>query len=201
MPVSSLIISSVKFRSEKDFFYQIVTHSPVSRHSEAFISYGAHSNTKLYTEYGFFIHDNPHEYLPVSLRDLQSFFHNEHQICPSWREKVQILRESRLAENLGISIGEGLGWNLKAALKIASFDRAKLGEWHHVYQEETFSNLHNLMVEFTRFLIEHLMKSLSKMQAVMNTTENFTIAIELVASQVDILVNTLADLENNKMVF
>jgi hypothetical protein len=35
----------------------------------------------------------------------------------------------------------------------------------------------------------------------MNTTENFTIAIELVASQVDILVKTLADLENVKTVF
>ncbi len=172
----------------------------MSRHSEAFISYGAHNNTKLYTEYGFFIRDNPHEYLPVSLRDLQSFFHDKHLICPSWKEKVQILQESRLAENLGISIGDGLGWNLKAALKIVSLG-AKLAEWHHVYQEESFSNLHNLIVEFTRFLLEHLMKSLSKMQAVMNTTENFTIAIELVASQVDILVNTLADLENIKMVF
>jgi hypothetical protein len=201
VPVSSLLISSVKFRSEKDFFYQIVTHSQVSRHSEAFISYGAHSNTKLYTEYGFFIHDNPHDYLPVNLRDLQSFFNDRHQICSSWKEKVQILQESRLAENLGISMGEGLGWNLKAALKIASFDRAKLGEWHHVYQDETFANSHNLIAEFTRFLLEQLVKSLSKMQAVMNTRENFTIAIELVASQVDILAKTLADLENVKLVF
>jgi hypothetical protein len=178
-----------------------VTHSPVTRHSEAFISYGAHNNTKLYTEYGFFIHDNPHDYLPVSLRDLQSFFQDKHQICPFWKEKVQILQESRLAENLGISIGEGLGWNLKAALKIASLDGGKLAEWHHVYQEERFANSHNLIVEFTRFLLEHLMKSLSKMKAVMNTTENFTIAIELVVSQVDILVKTLADLENVTMVF
>ncbi len=113
---------------------------------------------------------------------------------------MRILQESRLAENLGISIGEGLGWNLKAALKIVSLDGSKLAEWHHVYQEETFANSHNLIVEFTLFLLEQLMKSLSKMQAVMNTTENFTIASELVASQVDILVKTLADLENVKMV-
>ncbi len=115
---------------------------------------------------------------------------------------MQILQESRLAENLGISTSEGLGWNLKAALKIVSLNGPKLGDWHHVYQEETFSSSHNLTVKFTRFLLERLMKSLSKMQAVMmNTTENFTIAIELVANQLDIMVKTLGDLENVKMVF
>jgi hypothetical protein len=168
-----------------------VTETPVRKYGEAFISYGAHNNSKLYTEYGFTIPDNPHDFFPVSLHSIRDFLRQPHLSCQCWEEKVEILTKSHLAENLGISADDGLSWNLKAALRIACLEAAELANWHVVYQEESFSSSLNLLTDFTRFLLHQLGKSLMDMRAVTYATEHFKIAIELVASQVLLLEKTL----------
>ncbi|KAK0096784.1 hypothetical protein PV326_004419 [Microctonus aethiopoides] len=40
-------------------FYQIQTLKSISKNSQVFINYGAHNSLKLFTEYGFFIPNNP----------------------------------------------------------------------------------------------------------------------------------------------
>jgi hypothetical protein len=175
-----------------------VTNTPVRRYCEAFISYGPHSNTKLYTEYGFTIPDNPHDFFPVHLTDIRSFLTQQqlepaHVLC--WKEKVNILTTlSHLADNLGITAGDGLSWSLKAALRIVHMDTTELDNWSSIYQddEETLSGKY--LADFTRYLLQRLQNNLSQMRALCHTTKDFSIAIDLVASQVQLLENTVESL-------
>ena len=173
-----------------------MTETPVPRYAEAFISYGAHNNTKLYTEYGFTIPDNPHDFFPVNLKDIREFLSQQHPATSFWEEKANILTTiSHLADNLGITVDEGLSWSLKAALKVFLMDATELNSWSSVYQVESFD--HNYLTDFTRFLLKQLKRSLVKMQAIVRPSKDFPLAIDLVAGHVGLLEKTLADLSGS----
>lgn len=44
-----------------ELFFQLITLSQSKKHEQVFISYGAHDNVKLFTEYGFFIPGNTYD--------------------------------------------------------------------------------------------------------------------------------------------
>jgi hypothetical protein len=167
----------------------------VRRYSEAFISYGPHNNTKLYTEYGFIIPDNPHDFFPVNINDINAFLSPKQQEPELWGEKVSILTTlSHLADNLGITAGEGFSWSLKAALRIAHMNVTELDNWSSIYQEDDEALNHIYLVDFTRFLLHRLQNNLAEMQGLCNTSKDFSLAIDLVVSKVNLLEKTVHNL-------
>lgn len=52
--------------------YTIVTEKLFKKHSEVFINYGPHSNTKLFLEYGFIVPSNPQDYIHLSADEIIS---------------------------------------------------------------------------------------------------------------------------------
>lgn len=52
--------------------YTIVTEKLFKKHSEVFINYGPHSNTKLFLEYGFIVPSNPQDYINLSVDEIIS---------------------------------------------------------------------------------------------------------------------------------
>lgn len=52
--------------------YTIVTEKLFKKHSEVFINYGPHSNTKLFLEYGFIVPSNPQDSVSLSANEIIS---------------------------------------------------------------------------------------------------------------------------------
>ncbi|CAG9768686.1 unnamed protein product [Ceutorhynchus assimilis] len=51
-------------------FYQLITMTGFSKYEQIFISYGAHSNDKLFMEYGFFIPGNVFDFVKISFKEI-----------------------------------------------------------------------------------------------------------------------------------
>lgn len=52
--------------------YTIITQTSFNKHSEVFINYGPHSNTKLFLEYGFIVPNNPQDAIHLSAKEIIS---------------------------------------------------------------------------------------------------------------------------------
>ncbi|XP_066144025.1 SET domain-containing protein 4 [Euwallacea fornicatus] len=52
------------------YFYQLTTMTGFKKYQQFFISYGAHSNEKLFMEYGFFIPGNVFDFVRINLREV-----------------------------------------------------------------------------------------------------------------------------------
>ena len=56
--------------------YEIKTHTSYQSYQQVFISYGCHSNQKLFIDYGFCLPDNPHNTIEISYGEYKNQMHN-----------------------------------------------------------------------------------------------------------------------------
>lgn len=87
--------------------YTIVTEKLFKKHSEVFINYGPHSNTKLFLEYGFIVPSNPQDSIYLSANEIIS--KTEKTLNKNRMEK---LRSYDLLEG-HYCTSEGLSWSTR----------------------------------------------------------------------------------------
>ncbi|XP_055321113.1 SET domain-containing protein 4 [Sitodiplosis mosellana] len=92
--------------------YQLYTTVPFSKYEQVFISYGALDNTKLLTEYGFFVPNNKHDFVEIQRKDIDI-----HLKMVPYRIKILISNES-LDQNLFITRANGFSHNIRILIYI-----------------------------------------------------------------------------------
>lgn len=92
--------------------YQLYTTVPFSKYEQVFISYGALDNTKLLTEYGFFLPNNKHDFVEIQRKDIDCYL----KTIP-YRIKMLISNES-LDQNLFITRANGFSHNIRILIYI-----------------------------------------------------------------------------------
>jgi hypothetical protein len=96
--------------------YDIRTLVPFAKYTQVFIHYGYHSNLKLYTEYGFILPLNPHDFIPFMFEEILNsikYTYPEKFNCSA--SKLDFLKCHSLAENLSCNF-DGLSFNVKAVI-------------------------------------------------------------------------------------
>lgn len=103
-----------------ELFYELISEVTFTPYSQIFISYGVHNNTKLLTEYGFFLPGNHQEYLEITLDDINAFIKYDPDLRPLkiHREKYCFIAEHHLEEQLFFVPGDLLSHNLAVCLII-----------------------------------------------------------------------------------
>lgn len=92
--------------------YQLYTTVPFSKYEQIFISYGTLDNTKLYTEYGFFVPNNKHDFVEIKRKEMDGYL----KLIP-YRIKMLISNES-LDQNLFITQANGFSHNIRILIYI-----------------------------------------------------------------------------------
>lgn len=92
--------------------YQLYTTVPFSKYEQVFISYGTLDNTKLLTEYGFFVPKNKHDFVEIQRKDIESYL----KTIP-YRIKMLISNEN-LDQNLFITRANGFSHNIRILIYI-----------------------------------------------------------------------------------
>ncbi|XP_067643917.1 SET domain-containing protein 4 [Eurosta solidaginis] len=89
-------------------------------YSQLFISYGALSNYKLLTEYGFFLPRNPHDYFSFSLTDVEEFLKHDqvHRNMFLHRNKFVFIRNHNLNDEMFVHLDDGASHNLCVVLHL-----------------------------------------------------------------------------------
>lgn len=92
----------------------------ISPRSQLFISYGALSNFKLLTEYGFFITQNRHDYSCFSLRDIEDFLKQDktYSNLILHRNKFVFIRHHNLHDEMFVHLEDGASHNLCVVLHL-----------------------------------------------------------------------------------
>uniref|UniRef100_A0A034VIX6 SET domain-containing protein 4 n=1 Tax=Bactrocera dorsalis TaxID=27457 RepID=A0A034VIX6_BACDO len=94
--------------------------SAISPRSQLFISYGALSNFKLFTEYGFFITQNRHDYFSFSLTDVEDFLKHDktYSNLILHRNKFAFIRQHNLHDEMFVHLDDGASHNLCVVLHL-----------------------------------------------------------------------------------
>lgn len=107
--------SLIEKQNNKSFF-QLVTNKPYEPAEQIFISYGSLSNLKLFTEYGFSIDQNAHDYFEITLGDIEALLKTERKGFFVHANKFKFIREHNLADQMFIHVKDGLSHNLQVVL-------------------------------------------------------------------------------------
>lgn len=107
----SFQITSASLRSAR---YELYTAVSFQKYEQIFISYGALDNAKLLTEYGFFLPNNPNDFIEI---DASEMCVDQYIKRMPYKMKV-IVRENNLDKNLYISRANGFSHNLKLLIYI-----------------------------------------------------------------------------------
>ena len=105
--------------------YEIRTCVPFAKYTQVFIHYGYHSNLKLYTEYGFILPLNPHDFIPFMFDEILNSIKDTYpEKCNCSASKLDFLKVHSLTENLSCSF-EGFSFNVKAVIYVCVTSESK----------------------------------------------------------------------------
>jgi hypothetical protein len=105
--------------------YEVRSLVPFAKYTQVFIHYGYHSNLKLYTEYGFILPLNPHDFIPFMFEEILNAIKDtypEEFNCSA--SKLDFLKVHNLTKNLSCNF-EGLSFNVKAVIYICMTSESK----------------------------------------------------------------------------
>lgn len=92
--------------------YQLYTTVPFAKYEQIFISYGALDNVKLFTEYGFFVPNNKHDFVEIKRKDIDSRLK---QI--PYRIRALLAKEN-IDQNLFVNRANGFSHNIRIIIYI-----------------------------------------------------------------------------------
>ncbi|XP_017063483.1 SET domain-containing protein 4 [Drosophila eugracilis] len=106
----------------KDYVLTLKTlpYSKTKSYEQLFISYGALSNFKLLTEYGFCLKGNKHDYFEISLLDIEHMVKNNKVLSTQTyhRNIFKFIREHNLNDQMFVHINDGCSHNLRVVLHL-----------------------------------------------------------------------------------
>lgn len=183
--------------------YTIFTDNLFKKHSEVFINYGPHSNTKLFLEYGFIVPSNPQDSVYLSAKEIIS-------------KTGKRLNENHMKKLKSYSLldghyctSDGLSWSTKVLTYLLLYsDRLNDEELkNRVYSNmfdvneiEAITKIGSIIVEAklkeTKTWETNMLTELENIQAKKST--GFVVAAELVKENRKLLENCLRSLINVK---
>lgn len=102
--------------------YRLITKTAYKRHEQIFISYGPHSNMKLYLEYGFFIANNCHDKIDAELDDVLRFYDYAKHMDLERDNKLLFILRHKLSSEMFVS-RDGASYNLGFVLFILNCNK------------------------------------------------------------------------------
>ncbi|XP_075164449.1 SET domain-containing protein 4 [Haematobia irritans] len=118
-------------------------NSKISPFKQIFISYGALTNLKLFTEYGFFLPSNRHDYFDISLNDIENFLHTEKSFKGKLfhKNKFKFIRDHNLCDQMFIHRYEGISHNLHVVLHLLFREES---HFPNILNQVAFGSVENL---------------------------------------------------------
>ncbi|KAH8395123.1 hypothetical protein KR215_010851 [Drosophila sulfurigaster] len=94
--------------------------SELQPYEQLFISYGALSNLKLLTDYGFYLERNAHDFFEFSLSDIEQLIaHNRKLAAQTYHRNIfKFIREHNLYDQMFVHIDDGCSHNLRVVLHL-----------------------------------------------------------------------------------
>lgn len=182
--------------NKKQEFYRIKTLKPFCRGSQVYINYGSHDNSKLFIEYGFFIPDNPLDYVSFN------FYHIEECLLSFPEFSNNFILSQSFHHSMGFT-SEGINYNAKIVLFILSTelteDQCKIKVYNGIFSCEDSLKINALAIKILDIRMSELVKQLSAMRQLKNGTESFIIAMGLVEEYINLLNRSLKQLCTNKI--
>ncbi|XP_049541136.1 SET domain-containing protein 4 [Anopheles darlingi] len=120
----SLTVNQIRDRLAKgkplELCYDLFIEREFDRGAQIYISYGTHNNTSLLLEYGFFLTNNPNDFVELTLEDVNAFIRHDPELrCLRLpREKYCFLSDHQLNEQLFFVEDDLLSHNLTVCLTI-----------------------------------------------------------------------------------
>lgn len=125
--------------TDNGILYQLYTTVPFSKYEQVFISYGALDNTKLLTEYGFFVPGNKHDFVEIRRKDIDDYL----KMIP-YRIKMLISNES-LDQNLFITRANGFSHNIRILIHIVcNASRATTATDENYYKKIIYGDINEI---------------------------------------------------------
>ncbi|XP_022218502.2 SET domain-containing protein 4 [Drosophila obscura] len=92
----------------------------IKPYEQLYISYGALTNLKLLTEYGFWLKGNAHDYFEVSLLDIEHMIkHNKTLATQTYHRNIfKFIREHNLSDQMFVHLDDGCSHNLRVVLHL-----------------------------------------------------------------------------------
>lgn len=185
--------------SSLDGTYTIVTEKLFKKHSEVFINYGPHSNTKLFLEYGFVVPSNPQDSVGLSAKDIISVTGKSLN-----KHRMEKLKSFDLLEG-HYCTSEGLSWSTRVLTYLLLYsDRLNDEELKsRIFANAFDRNETEAIDEIATVLVETKLKETKYWESVMSDVfENnlaeksagFVVAAQLVKENRKLLENCLQSL-------
>lgn len=173
-------------------FYLIKTQVSYKQRSQVFINYGAHSNLKLYTEYGFIISQNPLDKVTFEILDVQQFITLSDKV-------INYLHKQKMNSDMYFNC-EGLSYNARNTLFVLS-TISHPQEWNKkIYCEQLDSDDMSKIIFLAQQVLHRkkyeLEQSLKKMKNVTCKSNSFLLAVNFVEELVKISENCLKSFDN-----
>lgn len=182
--------------------YTIVTEKLFKKHSEVFINYGPHSNTKLFLEYGFIVPSNPQDSVYLSAKEIISKMGKSLN-----KNRMEKLKSYDLLEG-HYCTSEGLSWSTKILTYLLLYsDRLNDEELkNRVFANIFDENEIEAITKFGSIIVKTKLEETKKWEANMLTilennqskkSTGFVVAVELVKENRRILESCLQSLNVN----
>ncbi|XP_011299370.1 SET domain-containing protein 4 [Fopius arisanus] len=175
-------------------FYRIRTLKPFPFGSQVFINYGAHSNAKLYLEYGFFIVDNPLDEIFIDYGMI------ERSLLLS-KDTGEFIRTNGFDRSIGFS-AEGFNYHGKIVLFVISTDLGQSYWKERIYRYDFSENemlrIAELGIKLVNFKKMELIEKLREMKKSVNHSESFKIFLSLTDEYIYLCDKCLGNLTSRK---
>lgn len=188
---ASVDVNLIMDNNNNSEYYQIITLNSFNKNSQVFINYGSHSSLKLYLEYGFFIPNNSLDEVYIDYDDVKKIYHVN-------KNDNEFIITNGFHKNIGFTCNN-LNYNAKILLFILTstsnsknydFIRIKIYSNEEFNSNELF-NINYLANKLIVFKKKKLNDTLNNMSCVINKTESFKMAINLINEHLKILDNCL----------
>lgn len=171
-------------------FYQITTLKSFEKNSQVFINYGFHNSLKLYTNYGFFIPNNPLDEVIFSIADIQ--------LCTTISEYAfKFILSNEFNKNMAFS-RDGLNYNAIITLFIVSTVSEKefwnIKIYGSSFSSEDYIKIYKLGKQVLHSKKNEYFNYLINMNNIKKCSLSFSNAVSLIEEYIKILDESSAKL-------
>lgn len=98
--------------------YTLKTENSFKKYEQIFISYGSHNNLKLLLEYGFIVPNNRHDYIEITVNDINNLIKSDPELRATQipRPKFQFIKDHNFSDQMFFDDKDGPSHNLQTVL-------------------------------------------------------------------------------------
>ncbi|XP_040564548.2 SET domain-containing protein 4 [Lepeophtheirus salmonis] len=201
---------SVSINEARDGSFEIISGPHcVRKFDQVFINYGPHSNIKLFLEYGFWIANNPHDAIPITLSELTSVLlegKGMSTLRNNDSKKLTLLKDNKIDQNMCLAITSSKihetkeesaslaspSWNIYACFDILKRDDASSLVYSQIYRDNLEMDNRDLVISLMKNKLRELKASANALKNSFNHIRSCCMASELLFTYVCAIESALA---------